>query len=126
MSVSGPLGEDAVLGLPEVGIQDAHAADQNRHLRSGQRQQLRPIDQQFLCRYAVPGLLVVAEPVCSRFEYGEGLHVGLLLRRIGASRREGNGHLVAGILRRLLDSRAAAQDDQVGERNPLAAGLGVC
>jgi hypothetical protein len=31
-------------------------------------------------------------------------HVGLLLRRIRASRREGNGHIVAGILRRLLDT----------------------
>jgi hypothetical protein len=47
----GPLGEDAVLGLSEVGIQDAHAANQNRHLGSGQRQQLGPINQQFLCRY---------------------------------------------------------------------------
>ena len=32
-----PLGEDAVPGLPEVGIQDTHAADENRHLRGGQR-----------------------------------------------------------------------------------------
>ena len=46
-----PLGEDAVLGLSEVGVQDAHAADENRHLRRGQRQQLRPIDQQLLGRY---------------------------------------------------------------------------
>ena len=46
-----PLGEDAVLGLSEVGIQDAHAANENRHLGSGQRQQLRPINQQLLCRY---------------------------------------------------------------------------
>jgi hypothetical protein len=32
-----------VLGLSEVGIQNAQAADKNRHLRGGQRQQLRPI-----------------------------------------------------------------------------------
>ncbi len=38
-----PLGEDAVLGLPEVRIQSAHAADENRHFGSRQRQQLRPI-----------------------------------------------------------------------------------
>jgi hypothetical protein len=43
----GPVGEDAVLGLP-CWRQDAHAADEHRHLRRGQRQQLRPIDQQFL------------------------------------------------------------------------------
>ena len=66
-----PLGEDAVLGLSEVGIQDAHAANENRHLRSGQRQQLRTINQQFLCRYGVFGFEVVTEPVCSRFEYDE-------------------------------------------------------
>ena len=33
-----PLGENAVLGLSEVGIQDAHTANENRHLRSGQCQ----------------------------------------------------------------------------------------
>ena len=66
-----PLGEDAVPGLSEVGIQDAHTANENRHLRSGQRQQLRTINQQFLCRYGVFGFLVVTEPVCNRFEYGE-------------------------------------------------------
>ena len=48
----GPLGEDAVLGLSEVGIQDSHAANENRHLRRRQRQQLRPVDQQFLGRYS--------------------------------------------------------------------------
>ena len=46
-----PLGENAVMGCSEVGIQDAHAADENRHLRSGQCQQLCTINQQFLCRY---------------------------------------------------------------------------
>ena len=74
-----PLGEDAVLGLFEVGVQDAHAADQNRHLGSGQRQQLRPINQQLLRRYGIFGLLIVAESVCFRFEDGEGFDVGLLL-----------------------------------------------
>jgi len=39
-------GEDAVSGLSEVGIQDAHAANEHRHLRPGQRQQLRLVDQQ--------------------------------------------------------------------------------
>ena len=34
----GPAGEDAVLGLSEVGVQGAHAANQDRHLGSGQRQ----------------------------------------------------------------------------------------
>ena len=66
-----PLGEDAVPGLSEVGIHDAHTAKENRHLRSGQLQQIRPINQQFLGRYGVFGFEVVTEPVRHRFEYGE-------------------------------------------------------
>src|SRR6266478_2129538 len=45
-----PVGEDAVLGLPEVRVQGAHAADENRHLGGGQREQLRAIQQQLLRR----------------------------------------------------------------------------
>ena len=41
----GMFGEDAVLRFPEVGIQDAHAADERGHLGSGEPQQLRPIQQ---------------------------------------------------------------------------------
>ena len=44
----GPLGEDAELGLPDVRVQDAQPADEHGHLGSGQRQQVRPIDQQML------------------------------------------------------------------------------
>ena len=72
---------------------------------------------------AHPAFEVVAEPVRDRLEHGEGFHVGLLLRRVRAPRREGNLHLMPGLLRRLLDGGAAAENDQVGERNPLAAGL---
>ena len=66
---------------------------------------------------------VVAEPVHLGFEHGEGFDIGLLLRRIGAARRERNLHAMAGILRRLLDRRAATENDQVGERHLLAAEL---
>jgi hypothetical protein len=37
-----PLGKDAVLGLSEVGLQYAHAADENGYLGRGQRQQVGP------------------------------------------------------------------------------------
>ena len=66
---------------------------------------------------------VVAEPVCGRFKHGERVHVGLLLRRVRPPRREGNRHVVSGLLRRGLDGRAAAQNDQVGERDLLPTGL---
>ena len=67
----GALGEDAVLGLSEIGIQDSQAANENRHLRRRQRQQLRPVDQQFFGRHREFGLEVVAEPIRDRLEHGE-------------------------------------------------------
>ena len=66
---------------------------------------------------------VVAEPVCGRFEHGKRVHVGLLLQRVRAPRREGNLHVVPGVLRSLLDGRAPAQNDHVSERDHLPAGL---
>src|SRR3989441_7729817 len=87
------------------------------------RQQLRPIDQQLLGRYRVLALEVVAEAIRDRFEHGEGVRIGLLRRGVHASRREGDLHVVAGLLRGLLDACATRQDDQVGERDLLAARL---
>jgi hypothetical protein len=66
---------------------------------------------------------VVAEPVEGGFEHGERLHVGLLLRGVRAPRRERDRDGVSGVLRRLLDGGAPAEDDHVGERDLLAAGL---
>ena len=66
--------------------------------------------------------MIVAETVGGRFEHGEGVDVGLFLRRVRAARREGNLHVMAGRLRGLLDSGVAAENDQVGERDLLAAG----
>ena len=63
----------------EVRAQYPQAADKNRHLGSGQRQELRPIDQQFLSRSAVFAAHVVAEPVHLGFEHGEGVDIGLFL-----------------------------------------------
>src|SRR5207248_6759297 len=83
-----PLSEDAVWGLPVICTQNAQATDQNRHLRRYERQQLRLIDQQLLGGYAALGLPVVAESVRDRFEIGERLHIGLLLRRVPAPRSE--------------------------------------
>ena len=57
------LCEDTLLRPSGVGIQGTHAANENRHLRRSQRQQLRPIDQQLLRRFSVFGSEVVAEPV---------------------------------------------------------------
>ena len=119
----GTIGEHAVPRPSGVRAQDAHAADEHRHLGCGQRQELRPIDQQRLCRRGLAGRHVVAEPVGAGLEHGERLDVGLLLRGIRAPGREWHLDVVPGVLRGLLDRRAPAQDDQVGERDPLPAGL---
>ncbi len=110
-------------GLPDVGVQGPHAADEHRHLRSGQRQEVGPLHQQGLRRQLLSGSEVVAEAVVGRFEHGERLHVGLLQRGVRAPRHERDRDVVPGVLRRLLDGRAPAQDDQVGERDLLPAGL---
>src|ERR1041385_8100424 len=111
----GPPGEDAVLRLSNVGIQGAQAANENRHLRSAQGQQLRTIDQQFLCRYAVLCFEIVAEPISSRFEESKQVDVRLILRRISASWRERNIDIVTGIPRGLLDGCASTQDNQISK-----------
>ncbi len=116
-----PLGEDAVLGSSGVGLQDAHAAHEHRHFGRGQGQQLRLVHQQRLGRDGVAGLLEVAEAVRDRLEHGEGGRVGLLLRGVHPSRREGHLHDVPGLLGRLLDAGAPAQHDQIGQGDPLAA-----
>jgi hypothetical protein len=41
----------------------AHAANQDRHLGSGQRQHACPLHKQLLRRFSVSGSEVVAEPV---------------------------------------------------------------
>ena len=119
---SGPVGEDAVFGLAGVRVQGAQAADQNRHLRGSQRQQLRPIDEQFFSRYGVSVAEIVAEPVGDRLQRREGVRIGLLLRSIRASGRERNLQVVAGLLRSFLDGRVAAENDQVGQRDFLPTG----
>ena len=70
-------------------------------------------------------LEVVAKPVGGRLENSEGFGVGLLRCGIGAPRRERNLDVVAALFRRSFDCSAAAQDDQVGQRNQGAGGPGT-
>ena len=123
VNVSGRSVKTPCWDCPKLAFRAPHAADENRHLGSGQRQQVGPVQQQGLRRQLLSGSEVVAEPVGGRFEHGERLHVGLLLRGVRAPRRERDRDVVPGVLRRLLDGRASAQDDQVGERDLLSAGL---
>ena len=113
-----------MLRAADVRVERPQAADQHRHLGRGQLQHVRPLEQPVLERQR----LARAERSCGtpstrRLEHGERLDVGLLLRRVGAARGERDGDVVAGVPRRLLDRRAAAEHDQVGERDPLAARL---
>ena len=72
---------------------------------------------------SAPGLHVVAEAVGRRLEHANEFDIGLLQRGVHAARRERHGDIVAGRARRGFDRRAAAEHDQVGQRDPLAAGL---
>ena len=66
-----PVGEHAVRSLTVICLQHAQAADQHGHLRRGQGQQLRPVDQHLFCGDRVFRLLIVAEPVCFGFQHAE-------------------------------------------------------
>src|SRR5579862_10061543 len=48
------------------------------------------------------------------------MHIGLLLRSVGASGREGNFDVVPGLFRSFFDGDIATENDQVSERNLLA------
>ena len=109
--------------LSVVGIQGAHAAYQNGHLRRSQGEQLRLIDQQLLGRYGVSLLLIVAEAVGDRLEHREGLYIGLLLCGIHTARRKGHTYLDTCLFSRLFDSRATGQYDQIGQRHRLGEGI---
>jgi len=79
--------KDAVPGLLEVGVQRAHPAQEHRHLRGAQGEQLRAVHEQLLGRDGVvPVRDVVAEAVRDRLQVPEGVGVGLLLARVGATR----------------------------------------
>ena len=121
----GPVGEHAVAEPPVVGVQHPHAADQHRHLGRGQRQQVGPVDQRVSGDSGVPALDVVAEPVerSARAPRTTPRRSAPARRRCGPARTEPSRR--ARRSRRLLDGGAPAEHDQVGERDPLAAGLAI-
>ena len=82
-----PIGEDAVPRPAGIGAERPHAAEQHRHLRRRQRQQLRPIDQDALERHLEVLCGEVAEPVHHRLQHGEGLGVRFLRARVRATGR---------------------------------------
>ena len=88
VSASGCFVKTPCFAAAGVGAEHAQAADQHRHLGRGQREQLRPIEQQRLGGDRVAALLVVAEAVGDRLEHRERLDVGLLLRGVRAPGRE--------------------------------------
>jgi len=68
-----------------VGAEHPEAADEDGHLRRGEVEKLRFVEQK-VCSQVFAALAdVVAETVCHGLEYGEGVDVGLRLRRVRAS-----------------------------------------
>jgi hypothetical protein len=113
-----------------LALQGAHAADQRRHLRHREVEQVGLVDEQLPrangCGVVAGGAVVVAEAIGRGLERGEGRHVGLLLRGVGAAGCEGHLHVVAASFGRLLDGRTAPEHDHVGERDLLVALLRTC
>ena len=68
-----------MLGVAGIGAEDAQAADEHRHFRAGQGQQLRPIDEGLLRHHELLLLAmeIVAEAVGPRLQRREGLDIGL-------------------------------------------------
>ena len=103
---------------PGVRAQHPQAAHQDGHLRRGQVQQVRPVDQQVLRRQPVALAAVVAEPVGGRLERGERLR----RRSAPAWRRCGpgvNGTATSwpAVLAACSTAAAPAEHDQVGQRD---------
>ena len=112
-----PVGEHAVPGAALVGAEHAQPADEDRHLRCRQAEQLRAVDQQLFRRHVVADAQLVAEAVRHWLEDLEAFEVRLLLGRVAASSGERHRHIVPRVARRLLDRRAAAEHDRVGKRD---------
>ena len=111
-----------MLGPAGIGAKDTQAADQNSQFWRGQGQQLRAVDEELLGLETLLAAVVVAEPVSG---WLSGSKYSTSVSSCDASMRPGvNGTFtsVPGLLRRLLDRRAAAENDQVGKRDLLAAG----
>ena len=67
----------------------------------------------------MPFAKIIAETIRLRFQNGERMHIRLILRCIGAARRERNLDVVAGPLRRFLNGSASAENNQVSQRDLL-------
>ena len=112
-----------MLRLTGVGIQHAQATDEHGHFRSGEREQLRAVDQQLFGRDGEFRPLVIAKPIGCRLKHRKRFNVGLLLRGICATGSEGHLDFNTGILRGLLDTGASGQNNEIGQRNFFAAAL---
>ncbi len=106
-----------------VGAHRAHAADQHRHLRRREGQELRLVDQHLLGGDGEVPVEVVAEPVGLRLQRLEALGVGPGLLRVHAAGREGHRDVMAARARGRFHRRGAAEHDEVRQRDPLATRL---
>lgn len=119
--VTNAIGEDTVGRSIVVGAQDTETTDQGGQLDSGEVQEVSSVDEVLLSGHERSGLAVVAESIVVGLEMRVGLNISLLLSSIVAAWSEGDGDTSS-----LLDGGGTSQDDQIGERDLLAAAsLGV-
>ena len=110
-----------MLGVVEVGAQDAQAADEYGHLWWGERQQGRLVDQQIFSWRCISCTNIIAEAVRGWFKHCERMRVGLILRSISAACNKWNRHFNARSLRGMLNSGASGKHNEIGDRNLLLA-----
>ena len=117
--------EDAVGGAAGVDVDSAEAAEEDGHLGRGEGEELRAVHQHLLRGDARLRFLVVAEAIRERLENRERGGIGLFGSGIGAAGAEGNAEGVACVFCGLLHAGTTGEDDEVGERDFFAAGLGA-
>ena len=114
-----------MLGMVEVGAQDAQPADEHGHLWWGERQQGRLVHQQILSWCCISCTNIIAEAVRGWFKHCKRMRIGLILRSIGAACNKRHRHFNASSLRGMLNSGASGKHNEIGDRNLLLA-CGMC
>ncbi len=120
---AGRAGEYTVACVAGIDVEYTQATNQHGHFRRSQCQQLRAVQQQCFGGRLDIGALVIAEAIGDRFQHGKGFDIGLCLRCIAATGREGHFYAVAAFARRVFNCCATGEHDQIRKRNFFAARL---
>ena len=77
--------KDTEVRVADIGLENTQPTNKHGHLGSGEPEQLGPVDEILGCGTIELFPEVITEAILGWFQHGEGLGVGHLLGRIGAS-----------------------------------------